>query len=239
MTVVPLVVALVIVGVADASSASAVGRATGLALALFVALLAVVAAATVVLAPRFYALWLVDPADRDALISAESGPVPDVPSLADQVANFLPANVIAAAADGVMVSLVQFALVFGFAVTRLPGMQRAQIVGRAGRDRHRPGLGEPAWPGDLRRLTRSRTACDGRAPRARGADARTRSDPGRFPHRGQRHRRPCGRHRRRATTLGRNRACDRAVGAHGFRNLIVRGARARERPRSSRRTRPA
>ena len=128
MTVVPLVVALVIVGVADASSASAVGRATGLALALFVALLAVVAAATVVLAPRFYALWQVDPADRDALISAESGPVPDVPSLADQLANLLPANVIAAAADGVMVSLVLFALVFGFAVTRLPGTQRAQIV---------------------------------------------------------------------------------------------------------------
>ena len=52
MTVVPLVVSLVIVGVTDASNAAAAGRATSLALGLFVALLAAVAAATALVGAR-------------------------------------------------------------------------------------------------------------------------------------------------------------------------------------------
>ena len=57
MTVVPLVVSLVIVGVADASSAAAAGRPTTVALGLFIALLTAVSAATAVVAPAVYALW--------------------------------------------------------------------------------------------------------------------------------------------------------------------------------------
>ena len=56
MTVVPLVVSLVIVGVADASSAAAAGRPTT-PRARIVALLTAVSAATAVVAPAVYALW--------------------------------------------------------------------------------------------------------------------------------------------------------------------------------------
>jgi Na+/H+-dicarboxylate symporter len=128
MTVVPLVVAFVVVGVADASSAAAAGRTTAMALAYFVALLAAVAIATALLAPPVYALWSPDPATRDVLRLSESAPAPEIPRLADQFANLLPDNAIAAAAGAAMVPLTLFALVLGFAVTRLPPAQRTSLV---------------------------------------------------------------------------------------------------------------
>jgi Na+/H+-dicarboxylate symporter len=128
MTVVPLVVSLVIVGVTDASSAAAAGRATALALGLFVALLAAVAAATAVVAPAVYSLWPGGAVSPDALLPHDGGPAPAVPGLADQLANLLPSNAIAAAAGTVMVPLVLFALIFGFALTRVSGAHRTPVV---------------------------------------------------------------------------------------------------------------
>jgi len=128
MTVVPLVVSLVIVGVADASSAAAAGRATSLALGLFVALLVAVAAATALAAPAVYSLWPGGPVSPDALLPVDGGSAPAVPRLAEQLANLLPSNAIAAAAGDAMVPLVLFALIVGFALTRLPAAQRAPLV---------------------------------------------------------------------------------------------------------------
>ena len=128
MTVVPLVVSLVVVGVTDASSAAAAGRATALALGLFIALLAAVAAATALVAPAVYSLWPGGAVSPDALLPVDGGPAPAVPGLAEQLANLLPSNAIAAAAGDAMVPLVLFALIFGFALTRVPGAQRAPLV---------------------------------------------------------------------------------------------------------------
>jgi Na+/H+-dicarboxylate symporter len=129
MTVVPLVVSLVIVGIAEASSAASAGRMTGLALLLFIVLLTASGVATALLGPGFYSLLPGDPAARAALVAAEgSTPLQSVPSLADQLANLLPSNAIAAAAEGAMVPLVLFALIFGFAVTRIPTAYRVQVV---------------------------------------------------------------------------------------------------------------
>src|SRR5688572_22417718 len=128
MTVVPLVVSLVIVGVADASNAAAAGRATSLALGLFVALLVAVAAATALAAPAVYSLWPGGPVSPDALLPVDGGSAPAVPRLAEQLANLLPSNAIAAAAGDAMVPLVLFALIVGFALTRLPAAQRAPLV---------------------------------------------------------------------------------------------------------------
>ena len=129
MTVVPLVVSLVIVGVADASSAAAAGRPTTLALGMFIALLAAVSAATAVVAPVAYALWPGGPANREALLPGGDGtPAPSVPGLADQLANLLPSNAIAAAASSAMVPLVLFALIFGFALVRLSAAQRLPLT---------------------------------------------------------------------------------------------------------------
>jgi Na+/H+-dicarboxylate symporter len=114
--------------VADATSAAAAGRATGLALGLFVALLAAVATATALLGPTAYSLWPGDPVSRDELLRGDGAPAPEIPGLADQFAHLLPSNVIDAAAASAMVPLVLFALIFGFALTRLPAAQRASLV---------------------------------------------------------------------------------------------------------------
>ncbi len=65
---------------------------------------------------------------RDALLPVDGGPAPAVPGLAEQLANLLPSNAIAAAAGNAMVPLVLFALIFGFALTRVPAAQRAPLV---------------------------------------------------------------------------------------------------------------
>jgi Na+/H+-dicarboxylate symporter len=129
MTVVPLVVSLVIVGIAETSSVASAGRMTGLALSLFVLLLMASGAAAALFAPGFYSLWPGDAASRDALVAMQGGaPLQSIPSLADQLANLLPPNAIAAAAGSAMVPLVLFALIFGFAVTRIPAAYRLQVV---------------------------------------------------------------------------------------------------------------
>jgi Na+/H+-dicarboxylate symporter len=128
MTVVPLVIALVVVGVADASSAAAAGRATALALAVFVALLAMVAAATALAGPAVYSLWSGAAVSPEVLLSDQTGPAPAVPGLAAQVGNLLPPNAIAAAAADAMVPLVLFALIFGFAATRLAAAPRTSLI---------------------------------------------------------------------------------------------------------------
>ena len=128
MTVVPLVVSLVIVGVADATSVASAGRVTALALGLFVVLTTMVAIATALVAPAAYELWPGGAVDPGALARTGQGPVPEIPGFGDQVANLLPSNAIAAATSGAMVPLVLFALVVGFALTRLSGKQRTPLI---------------------------------------------------------------------------------------------------------------
>lgn len=121
MTVVPLVVALVILGVNTASDAAASGRIARSALLAFVLLLAGGAAFAAAAAPFMLSLLPRDAALVDALRAAIGTPaVPAGPaSLADWFSGVVPANAIAAAAQGAMLPLVVFALLFGFALTRV------------------------------------------------------------------------------------------------------------------------
>jgi proton glutamate symport protein len=121
MTVVPLVVALVILGVNTASDAAASGRIARTALFAFVLLLAGGAAFAAAAAPSMLSLLPRDAALVEALRAAIGTPtVPAGPaSLADWFSGVVPANAIAAAAQGAMLPLVVFALLFGFALTRV------------------------------------------------------------------------------------------------------------------------
>lgn len=129
MTVVPLVLSLVILGVASASDAAASGRVARRAMLIFIVLLSGFSLYAAIAAPMLLSLF---PAS-DALIStldagtglAAAAP----PSLGDWVANIIPSNAIMAAAEGAMLPLVVFALCFGFALTRIPAERRTQIVG--------------------------------------------------------------------------------------------------------------
>jgi Na+/H+-dicarboxylate symporter len=129
MTVVPLVLALVIVGVNQASDAAQSGRVARRAITIFVVLLTVAGAATALLAPMALSLVSPDPAVATALRGHESELPTTTGGWADALTAIVPSNAVAAAAAGAMLPLVTFALFFGFALTRLEPGPREQVVG--------------------------------------------------------------------------------------------------------------
>jgi Na+/H+-dicarboxylate symporter len=131
MTVVPLVFALVVVGVNAASDAAASGRIARRALVVFVVLLAIGVAVTAVAAPLLFALFPRHPALAEALSGAmASHAEPAAPGVgwADWLNGIVPSNALMAAAQSAMLPLVVFALFFGFAVSRIETARRELVV---------------------------------------------------------------------------------------------------------------
>lgn len=130
MTVIPLIVSLLITGIASVSDAASTGRLAARAVSAFAVMLVVATLYAVVLMPVLLSLWPVDQTVAEAFVaSAGDANIPDAPPFADWLASLAPSNLIAAAADGAILPLVVFAIVFGFAVTRLPDVQRAALNG--------------------------------------------------------------------------------------------------------------
>lgn len=131
MTVVPLVLALVIVGVTSASDAVASGRIARRALVVFIVLLSGSALFTAIAAPGLLGWLPYDPDLTKALGTAlTSTPAPTAPAgWAESITGIIPSNAIAAAATSAMLPLVVFALFFGFALTRIDAARRTLVVG--------------------------------------------------------------------------------------------------------------
>ncbi|MFN7182683.1 MAG: dicarboxylate/amino acid:cation symporter [Thermomonas haemolytica] len=129
MTVVPLVFALVVVGINQASDAAHSGRVARQAIASFVVLLAAAGTMTALLAPLALAQLTPDPAVAAALRGHGEALPASAGGWADALTALIPSNAIAAAAASAMLPLVSFALFFGFALTRLEAAPRAQVVG--------------------------------------------------------------------------------------------------------------
>ena len=132
MTVVPLVFALVVLGVNSARNAAASGRTARVAIATFLILLALAATIAALLAPFLLSLLPRDAATADAMrgaLTASAAAATAPPGPADWLANIIPTNAIAAAAQGAMLPLVVFALFLGFAPPKIDGERRAQILG--------------------------------------------------------------------------------------------------------------
>jgi Na+/H+-dicarboxylate symporter len=130
MTVVPLVLALVIVGVSAANDAAASGRTARRAIIVFALLLGIGALFAAVVAPLLLALLPRDPAMIDTLRTAlqPGATATTPPALGDWLASVIPSNAIAAAAQSAMLPLVVFALFFGFGLTRIEPARRARLV---------------------------------------------------------------------------------------------------------------
>ena len=132
MTVIPLVVALLITGIASMRDLRAVGRLGGHALALFIALLAGIAAMTALVAPILYRGLSIDPASASALrdrVAGSAGAVPPLPGFAAWLTSLVPVNPVAAAVDGAMLPVIVFTVAFALAVTRLPDDTREALLG--------------------------------------------------------------------------------------------------------------
>lgn len=126
MTVIPLVVASLVVGVAGTRDARTVGRLGVRSLVLFVvALLAAAIFAAIVSFPLLARLDI-DPGVaaslRDAATRSAQENAPALsqnPSAGQWIRDLLPANVFKAAADGAMLPLILFAILLGVAITRV------------------------------------------------------------------------------------------------------------------------
>ena len=135
MTVVPLVFSLLVTGIAAASDAAATGRLAARSVVLFVGLVALAAALTLLLVPLVLAVWPVGADAAQALIAgAGAAPAEGLEAaaqgggFAQWLMSLAPANPVRAAAENAVLPLVLFGAFFGFAATRLPADQRALIV---------------------------------------------------------------------------------------------------------------
>ncbi len=130
MTVVPLVLALVIVGVNAATDAAASGRTARRAVIVFAVLLTAGAVFTALAAPFLLSFLPRDEALiaslRAALPTEAAASTP--PGFGDWLTTIIPANAIAAAAQSAMLPLVVFGLFFGFALTRIEAARRARMI---------------------------------------------------------------------------------------------------------------
>jgi proton glutamate symport protein len=130
MTVVPLVLALVVVGVNTATDAAASGRIARRAIVVFILVLTGGALFAALAAPLVFALFPHNPALIVALghavtpSAALAAPV----SWVDALTAIVPNNAIMAAAQSAMLPLVVFALFLGFALTRVAPAQRALLM---------------------------------------------------------------------------------------------------------------
>lgn len=126
MLIVPLVVSSIIVGIAGIGSGSAIGRLGGKTLLYYfsTSLLAIMIGLAVV---NIVAPGVVDGEPARELVGLSEGVDEVVASVEDKGAGDLvdiflrmvPANIIAAAADGQMLGLIFFSLLFGFFMTRI------------------------------------------------------------------------------------------------------------------------
>ena len=129
MTVVPLVFALVVVGINQASDAAHSGRVARSAILTFIVLLTAAAVMAAVLAPLALSMVQPDPAVAAAIGGHTVEKAAVGGGWASALIAIIPTNAIAAAAASAMLPLVTFALFFGFALTRIDPTPRAQVIG--------------------------------------------------------------------------------------------------------------
>jgi proton glutamate symport protein len=135
MTIIPLVMASLIVGVGGAADAKQIGRLGARAVLLFVALLGAATLAALLVGPPVLASIHIDgPAAARLLAGAAqtSGAVVEsaksLPGVAQWVIELVPSNPVKAAADGAILPLIVFSLLFGAALARIAPERRAVFL---------------------------------------------------------------------------------------------------------------
>jgi len=131
MTVIPLVVPLLIVGVAGAGDTGKTGTIGAKAFGWMLALLVVCAVGTLTIAPWLFQSLTLDTAATDRLRATASIDMPsaDALSMRTFVLGLIPLNPVKAAADGTLLPVVLFTLLYAFALGRVgDGPRAAQLA---------------------------------------------------------------------------------------------------------------
>jgi len=125
LAVIPIVVASLVVAVAENGDTRRIGRFGARALGLMLGTLAV--GAVVALAIGLPAMHWIH-TDSRMLLPAATPPVRP-PSVSQWFIDLVPANVVKAAADGALLPMIVFAVGFGLALTRISAQHRAPVLG--------------------------------------------------------------------------------------------------------------
>ena len=130
MTIVPLVVSLLITGVAATGDMRMVRTIGVRAIVTFLALLILCAVLSLVLVPPMFAWLEVNAATVASLRASSTAVLPpsEVPGFRDWIVGVIPTNPIKAAADGALLPLVVFALAFGLGLLTIPAERRQAVV---------------------------------------------------------------------------------------------------------------
>ena len=135
MTVIPLVVGSLIVGITSAPDARAIGRVGRSAIAFFVTTLFAAAAYAAIIAPPLINAIPLDPAAiasmRESASAAGTSAVESagsIPTFSRWLVDLVPANPVKAASDGALLPLIVFTLLFGLALLALPPERKAPVV---------------------------------------------------------------------------------------------------------------
>jgi Na+/H+-dicarboxylate symporter len=130
MTVVPLLVALLITGIAQTAEAAKAGAIAARSIAWIIALMTLSAILGAALTPLFLSLAPMPAESAAALKTALATPAPvgEVPPFTDFLRSIVPTNPIAAASSDAILPLIIFTTVFAFAVTRLPAQPRRSLT---------------------------------------------------------------------------------------------------------------
>ena len=133
MTVIPLVVALLVIGIARGAEAARAGRIAGRSVLWIVILCTASAIFGMVAIQLLTNLFPLPQAAARALQAGlaglDQGTAPQIPGIADFFRNIVPENVIAAASNGDVLPLVVFTLLFALAITRIGQPARRSLVG--------------------------------------------------------------------------------------------------------------
>src|SRR5476649_783640 len=133
MTVIPLVASMLIASVGSLASSGALGRAGMRAAAIAVLVLAITAVMTVLIATPVLARIQVDQSAALALrgpmtATTTYAVAPPTPALAQWFVDLVPPNVVKAAADGAMLPIIVFAVLFGVALAGVAAERRDAVL---------------------------------------------------------------------------------------------------------------
>jgi Na+/H+-dicarboxylate symporter len=135
MIVVPLVVASIILGTASLGDLRTLGRLGGKTVGLYLGTTAVAVSLGLVVSNAVQPGSRIDPTTREQLSRTFAGEAADkmalaeqAPSLGDVLVRMIPQNVFGAAADGDLLPLIIFSVIFGAAVTLIADDRRRAIL---------------------------------------------------------------------------------------------------------------
>lgn len=130
MTVVPLIFAILVTGIAQVSDAAATGRLAARAIGWFFGLLLLACAFSLAFTHGLLALWPVSAEGAMALRAGAppTGPEAVTPDFAAWIKGLAPSNPVKAAAEDAVLPLVVFAIFTGFALTKLPAERGRTVI---------------------------------------------------------------------------------------------------------------